>query len=52
VRRSLPDDAGLARTTPREVDDRDWRHHGNPLKEANKKAVADAHSRQAEAAWP
>jgi hypothetical protein len=29
----------------------DWRHHGNPLKEANKKAVADAHSGQAEAAW-
>jgi hypothetical protein len=29
----------------------DWRHHGNPLKDADKKAVADAHSPLADAAW-
>jgi hypothetical protein len=29
----------------------DWRHHGNPLKDADKKAVANAHSSEAQAAW-
>jgi hypothetical protein len=29
----------------------DWRHHEDPLKEADREAVADAHSAQAQAEW-
>jgi hypothetical protein len=29
----------------------DWRHHRDPLKEADQQAVADAHSPEAQAAW-
>jgi hypothetical protein len=29
----------------------DWRHHGDPVEEGDRRAVADAHSADAQAAW-